>query len=718
MLMSQDIQESESVGPVLEGNEQLPARRASEEDVRRLVEAFIPGAETRQMVLAYLFELINEVHAIGIERWAITIRDRLRFVAGLYFVLDIERRGIVLALERAALRPDDLPRLQQLTAWDAWQFRGTDRAVTCVVSPNEFTEVAPLVREASIAFVRWAARSAKQAQNGARFAHSAGAIQYLRAELGPDVPEPVFSPTGAASDNLSSVDRSAIESAFHSFDNERRGSPDWQHWEHDATYRYFISWNGQRYPVKEIVRIASGVTQFNSDRARRLLARLSFTVETLQSTAQNVWLFQANPKFYDLAERVPQAHIGDEDTWTVTRHRDEMRPGDTVLLWLSGPNAGIYAIGELTGVPAEQRYQPGDENRPAWLETEPTEAMSVWRVPFRYTRILPEPIRKATLLEHGVLQRLLVLRAPSGTNFRVGTEEWIALQDVLDRVPPPKPDRRINSTYSLTDCAAETGVSEAELARWLRALQRKKQAVLYGPPGTGKTFIAQRLARHLIGGGDGFMELVQFHPAYTYEDFIQGIRPASEGGTLTYPLVPGRFLDFCARARAVADPCALIIDEINRANLARVFGELMYLLEYRDQSLPLASGGLLSIPENVRIIGTMNTADRSIALVDHALRRRFAFLPLEPNYDVLRRFQQMYDNSVEELVGVLEQVNHEIGDPSYAVGISFFMRQELADELEDIWRMEIEPYLEEYFFDRREVFERFRWERIAARVQP
>lgn len=202
------------------------------------------------------------------------------------------------------------------------------------------------------------------------------------------------------------------------------------------------------------------------------------------------------------------------------------------------------------------------------------------------------------------------------------------------------------------------------------------------------------------------------------EDFIQGIRPASEGGTLTYPLVPGRFLDFCARARAVADTCVLIIDEINRANLARVFGELMYLLEYRDQSLPLAGGGVLSIPENVRIIGTMNTADRSIALVDHALRRRFAFLPLQPNYDVLRRFQREYGTPVDELINVLEQVNREIGDPSYAVGISFFMRQELTDELEDIWRMEIEPYLEEYFFDRRDVFERFRWERILARVLP
>src|SRR5690606_31193687 len=139
------------------------------------------------------------------------------------------------------------------------------------------------------------------------------------------------------------------------------------------------------------------------------------------------------------------------------------------------------------------------------------------------------------------------------------------------------------------------------------------------PPGTGKTYLAQRLARFLIGTGDGFVDLVQFHPAYAYEDFIQGIRPVAQpDGSLSYEMTPGRFLQFCAEARRREGPCVLIIDEINRANLSRVFGELMYLLEYRDQEIPLAGGGVFSIPTNVRLLGTMNTADRSVALVDHA----------------------------------------------------------------------------------------------------
>jgi 5-methylcytosine-specific restriction protein B len=183
-----------------------------------------------------------------------------------------------------------------------------------------------------------------------------------------------------------------------------------------------------------------------------------------------------------------------------------------------------------------------------------------------------------------------------------------------------------NPEYPLAQIAEETGFDKEMLDSWVRAIERKRQAIIYGPPGTGKTYIAELLARHLIGGNDGFMDIVQFHPAFAYEDFMQGIRPKPrpEGG-LDYPMIKGRFLEFCEEARTRKGLSVLILDEINRANLARVFGELMYLLEYRDKDIPLAGGGRFKIPKNVRIIGTMNTADRSIALVDHALRRRFAF---------------------------------------------------------------------------------------------
>jgi 5-methylcytosine-specific restriction protein B len=275
-----------------------------------------------------------------------------------------------------------------------------------------------------------------------------------------------------------------------------------------------------------------------------------------------------------------------------------------------------------------------------------------------------------------------------------------------------------NSLYPLPQLAEDTGFDEAELERWVRAIERKGQAILYGPPGTGKTFMAEKLAAHLVGGGDGFVELVQFHPTYAYEDFIQGIRPQSEGDHLSYPVVPGRFLEFCWEAHQRHGRCVLIIDEINRANLSRVFGELMYLLEYRDRDIPLAGGGLFKIPANVRLIGTMNTADRSIALVDHALRRRFAFITLYPNYELLRRYHQRRQTGfpVEGLIETLTSLNRQIGDRHYEVGVTFFLRLHLAEEIEDIWRMEIEPYLEEYFFDRPENVESFRWDKVKSRI--
>ncbi|MBD2537779.1 AAA family ATPase [Coleofasciculus sp. FACHB-SPT36] len=271
--------------------------------------------------------------------------------------------------------------------------------------------------------------------------------------------------------------------------------------------------------------------------------------------------------------------------------------------------------------------------------------------------------------------------------------------------------------YTLCQCAEDTGLDQAELTGWVRAIERKKQAIIYGSPGTGKTFIAQKIAQHLIGGGYGFSELVQFHPAYTYEDFIQGIRPQSQDGQLKYSLVPGRFLEFCKKAESCQGLCVLIIDEINRANLAQVFGELMYLLEYRDKEIPLAGGNTFRIPPNVRIIGTMNTADRSIALVDHALRRRFAFIELRPNYEVLRRYHEKKTSfNVDKLIDVLKRLNNAIADKHYEIGISFFLTENLPEDIQDIWLMEIEPYLEEYFFDNLKKVDEFRWDGIKKEL--
>jgi MoxR-like ATPase len=276
-------------------------------------------------------------------------------------------------------------------------------------------------------------------------------------------------------------------------------------------------------------------------------------------------------------------------------------------------------------------------------------------------------------------------------------------------LPPGQP------RYSLKELLEETGYSTERMDVWLRILNRKRQIILQGPPGTGKTFLASRLATFLVSETPGLVETLQFHPAYAYEDFIQGIRPTVKEGALSYELQAGRFVDFCRRAEALEDvPCVLILDEINRANLPRVFGELMYLLEYREQSVPLAGGGKpLRIPPNVYVIGTMNTADRSIARMDHALRRRFAFIRLQPDYDILQRRLAREGHEPAPIVELLRAVNGSIADPNYELGISYFMGKNLRRHLPDIWECEIEPYLEEFFYDQPKKVEPFRWRGLA-----
>lgn len=305
----------------------------------------------------------------------------------------------------------------------------------------------------------------------------------------------------------------------------------------------------------------------------------------------------------------------------------------------------------------------------------------------------------------------------SGMLQKIDPSLFEQLMNPPNGVPGTRHGNRHNKFLSVTECAQKIGFDEKELNCWIDGINRKKQAIIYGPPGTGKTFAAKLIADHLVGAGPGFKKIIQFHPEYAYQDFMQGIRPVTKDGVLHYEVMSGIFYKFCEDAEKNNGICVLIIDEINRANLARVFGELMFLLEYRDNSVELPGGGSFKIPDNVRIIGTMNTADRSIALVDYALRRRFAFLKLGPNYHLLEKFHESSGYDATNLIKILYEINTQIDDANYELGISFFLAQDLDNQIENIWKMEIEPYLEEYFFDSRDKVNLFRWENIKSRLQ-
>jgi hypothetical protein len=240
----------------------------------------------------------------------------------------------------------------------------------------------------------------------------------------------------------------------------------------------------------------------------------------------------------------------------------------------------------------------------------------------------------------------------------------------------------------------------------LRLIRHKGQIVLYGPPGTGKTYFARALARHLATGG-GEVELVQFHPSYSYEDFVEGYRPRTVDGQLVYEVVDGPLKRLALTAASRPDVThVLIIDEFNRALVSKVLGELYFLLEYRDAEVSLQySAAPFMLPKNLVIIATMNTADRSIALVDAALRRRFHFLGLHPDQPpvagLLERFLRRHRLSgLDWLPTVVAKANGMIADRHLAIGPSHFLRDGLTeDEVALIWEHSVMPYVEEQFLD-------------------
>ena len=287
--------------------------------------------------------------------------------------------------------------------------------------------------------------------------------------------------------------------------------------------------------------------------------------------------------------------------------------------------------------------------------------------------------------------------------------------------PPAKPDNK----YTKEDFLNEVYMTEAKYNRLSAVLMKKKNIILQGAPGVGKTFAAKRLAYSVMGEKDDErIEFIQFHQNYSYEDFMMGYKPSGDGFELKY----GIFYKFCRKAAENPDKdYFFIIDEINRGNMSKIFGELLMLIEadYRDKKATLAYNGQeFSVPKRLHIIGMMNTADRSLAMIDYALRRRFSFFDIEPGFDSegFIKYQKKFANDTFNiLIERIKELNNEIiQDKSlgkgFCIGHSYFCNTEDCTEewLKDVVDFDILPMLGEYWFDESAKLQR--WENILHGV--
>ena len=375
-----------------------------------------------------------------------------------------------------------------------------------------------------------------------------------------------------------------------------------------------------------------------------------------------------------------------------------MKPGDIVYVRRS--------FNEIVGrgvVRSDYRY---DEDRSSFRAVRDVEWTHVgsWPLEQRIGRLMLQRLTENTKY------------TPDQLNALIGIEDSHSSASVDERRGNNDLDEA-DEHYTSADFLAEVFLRPEDLEQMLGLLRRKKNLILQGAPGTGKTFAAKRLAYALMGQtDDSRVEVVQFHQSTAYEDVVVGLRPTAEGG---FAAAEGVFARFCRRA--AADPgrdYVFIIDEINRANISKAFGELLMLIEaeHRGEALRLpVSGELLSVPKRLHIIGMMNTADRGLALIDYALRRRFAFFEMRPALDhpgFLRHVEAVGSARLEALVDVVRRLNQRIAEdealgPGFQIGHSYLCLPAAGPEnpagtdadVTSVVRYELEPLVREYWFD-------------------
>ena len=425
--------------------------------------------------------------------------------------------------------------------------------------------------------------------------------------------------------------------------------------------------------------------------------------EHKDSKGKQYWWLTGSPKYWSPSN---DWEVGGDIDYTlynekgnkrrVFKHFYEAKPGDLVIAYESSPVLQIVAIGRVVSeTDGEVLYIRKIE-----------ELLS----PVPYTEILNNPNLKES---EPVMNRC------QGSLFRLSEDEYEEIMRLIRRDnPEPVEDEEEeteeNTIYSDEDFLNDVYMDMHQLQTLKSLLNRKKNLILQGAPGVGKTFAAKRLAYAIMGEKDeDRAKIIQFHQNYSYEDFVMGYKPNAEKG---FSLVNGIFYDICQQAKLHHDvPYFLIIDEINRGNLSKIFGELLQLIEadYRDSPIQLAyNKQRFSVPSNLYLIGMMNTADRSLAMIDYALRRRFSFYEMKPAFEdsgFRAYIEEKHDPHLKNLVKALIELNKVIAEDDslgngFCIGHSYLCNLEGNYDLECIVEYDIIPMLREYWFDNEERF--------------
>lgn len=418
------------------------------------------------------------------------------------------------------------------------------------------------------------------------------------------------------------------------------------------------------------------------------------------SGTPRAWIFQANPDQYDLP-----AALGarSEFYWLVRRYEREIHVGDRVYLWETGHEAGIVAIAVVASEP-DVVEDPDDEftrDPAAFTGARP-------RALLRITEIVEPRLARVEIKANPILATLMNLKIFQGTNFPLTPEQDREFWRIV------REERHEPSALTFEALEAETGWDADRLHQLIDAIRLgRRQVVLAGPPGTGKTWVAGLVARYVTDDQPNRVRLVQFHPSYTYEQFIEGLRPRiADSGAIEFARVDGIVLDVVKKMEHPDELTVIVVDEMNRANLSKVFGELMYLFEYRDRPIDLQYSPAFRLPKGLRFLGSMNTADRSIRSIDVALRRRFDVFECPPQRSILEHYFAAWVSQVPDLFDGFDKLNAALSaqlDRHHTIGHTFFMVEQMTpDELRRIWRHQIGPIIDDYFFDRPSLADEFK----------